>query len=208
MELEMYATHMVDSSILPDAPYIVDCGSCVGEFVDEIKAIRPRATFSTIEPNHYNIETLKEKYDNDPLVEIIHGAVSTSSDRSVWFHSPPRLHVRKGRGLGNIIAPYGNRTPEMYAVPVINLCTFIDKRVDVLKMDIEGAELGLFQDIFFLDFLEKNVMQVTMETHKPAEKIMVPKVLENLGFSVTLQGYEPERAALGGEVHGYNSSRK
>ena len=57
------------------------------------------------------------------------------------------------------------------------------KRIDLLKMDIEGAEAALFRDADFQSFLKANVLRVAVEVHEEFIKIKeAMAILDNLGF--------------------------
>ena len=64
-----------------------------------------------------------------------------------------------------------------------NLYTESTKVVDLLKIDIEGAEAKLFNNIKFLNILEKNVKILAIEVHEDFIKyIEVENILKNLNF--------------------------
>jgi FkbM family methyltransferase len=151
---------------------IIDCGCCVGLFVqdafdkygDDIEKIYG------IEPLTANYEHLKEKYKDNPKVEIFNYAVSDVIGESKFY--------MKGRGqfAGNagcsLKADKTNVNSNAYQmVNVITLKKFMEdqniERVDILKVDCEGSEYAIIESI--IDDLDKfDKIMYENHTHKIA----------------------------------------
>ena len=76
---------------------------------------------------------------------------------------------------GNIVAPKSNSTGKTFKVETRNLATLISeiglKEIDLLKVDIEGAEIELFDNIKCEDLT--CVKQLTIEFH---DSVAIPNV--------------------------------
>lgn len=123
---------------MPDAPYILDCGSNIGVSVLYLKTKFPLAKVRAFEPVPFICEILSENVANCGLtnVEVNQTAVCDTTGTMV-------LNVDKENSLA---ASLTNRRVDKKAdteaceVATVSLKSLLDQSVDLLKLDIEGAE--------------------------------------------------------------------
>ncbi len=143
---------------------IVDCGCNIGLTSVYFKLQYPNAGFTAIEPFQ----------DNVGLISLNFAGNSINTDRiiegGVW-NSNEKLKVgrqfRDGKEWsGNVeMQQTGSTDPGIQAYSILDIINRHENGVDILKIDIEGAEKVLFEDIGYArKFLEK-VKCVAIEIH-------------------------------------------
>ncbi len=129
------------------SPLIIDCGSNIGMSVLYFKQKYPNAHVIAFEPDPDNFLLLKENVTQNNLsaVELNNVAVSDSNDDATLF-----FESDKSSTLGNTTSPAWGDRPGFKSISVkaVKLSDFIkDKQIDYLKLDVEGAEKKVFEDI-------------------------------------------------------------
>jgi len=163
-------------------PVIYDCGANVGTSCAFFKWIYPDSRIVAFEPNPIIAEYLKKNISNNSLkdVEVI--------DKAVWTDD-------KGIELGMEDADASSIYLEANKTKVesVRLKDLLDKedRLDMLKIDIEGAEVEVLKDC--RESLT-NVKNLFVEFHsyrnEPQRLAAVIDVLESAGFRYFLM--QPE----------------
>lgn len=120
-------------------PYIIDCGAHVGVSVAWWKTRYPEARVLAFEADTTNFALLEQNCGHLPDVTLIHAAVWTL-DGEVMFAAKGG---ENGRLAAFVDAPSAG--PVM-TVPGVRLRPFLSEPVDLLKMDIEGAEVDVLAD--------------------------------------------------------------
>lgn len=159
---------------LPKNAYIIDCGANIGLSVVYFKKMYPDASVIAFEPDKNNIELLKYNVDvfgfND--VEI--------REEAVW-NAETNLFFRSVNSLGSMITSDG--TSDSYEVKAIRLKNILNRHVNMLKMDIEGAEYAVLMDI--RDELN-NIDNMFIEYHgmfsDQQKFLQILEVLDGAGF--------------------------
>lgn len=168
-------------------PRIIDLGGDIGGFsVLYWKSVAPQAKITLVEANPSTARVVSENFQRKGLqdVEVINAAVSESGGEI-------DLHF-SGYNPSNFVGTRSNLDSSRYhivKVPGIKLSEIIgDEPVDLLKMDIEGAEGGVFRE------LEKSgklglVNDIMMEFHNdpanPTNSITeVVQILQDAGFCI------------------------
>ena len=156
------------------APVIFDCGANVGTSCAYFKYRYPQSRIVAFEPNPKIAEYLKTNIKNNSLknIEVI--------NKAVWTND-------KGIELGMEDADASSIFFEKNKMKVesVRLKDYLEKEevVDMLKMDIEGAEIEVLKDC--RESLT-NVKNIFVEFHsyrnKPQRLSEVIDVLETAGF--------------------------
>jgi FkbM family methyltransferase len=123
---------------LPSNPYIIDCGANIGLSVIYMKSKYPLATIIAFEPDERNFELLSNNLGNFgfELVEIRREAVWTENT------------VLQFASEGSMASRIENKSSiKTISVNAIRLKNYINKPIDFLKIDIEGAEYQVINDI-------------------------------------------------------------
>ena len=144
-----------------DDPFIIDCGSNIGMSVLFFKWLYPESTIVAFEPDRATFNLLEKNVRGNNLknVEIFNKAVS-DSDGTIEFYSNPD---NPGALTMSI---YSTWNPEKiaYNVDTVKLSRYITKTVDFLKMDIEGSEDAVIEELAQQDKL-RLIREMVMEYH-------------------------------------------
>lgn len=119
------------------SPLIIDCGANVGVSVLFFKKEHPGARILAFEPDPTIFKVLKKNVELNGLtgVELVNKAVWTTR-ATIPFAMEGGASGRIGSGNeGNVVK-----------VETISLRDVIDKKIDLLKIDIEGAEYEVLKD--------------------------------------------------------------
>jgi len=119
-----------------DAPRIVDCGANIGLSVLYFKQLYPNSTITAFEADPKIYEYLKRNID----VNHIQGVDAIS--KAVWSEEKILSFSSQGGDAGRIDAGGDNNIVQIPAVP---LKPYLAEPVDLLKIDVEGAELDVLQ---------------------------------------------------------------
>ena len=123
---------------LPPRPYIIDCGANIGLSIIYMKRLYPQATIIAFEPDERNFELLKYNVGNFGFEQV------EIRREAVWIENTVLQFASEGSMSSHIDKnSSGNTIP----VNAIRLKDYINKPVDFLKIDIEGAEYQVINDI-------------------------------------------------------------
>lgn len=130
--LEIYKFHAKNKN-----PFIIDCGANIGLSVYYFKKLYPDSRIIAFEPDPKVFKVLKENIENLELsnCELLNKALWTS-ETSVSFFS-------EGADAGRI---ENNTKEKSISIDCTVLSKFIDRDVDFLKIDIEGAEFDVLNE--------------------------------------------------------------
>lgn len=129
------------SHVREEARTVVDLGANIGMTTLYLHEWLPRADFLCVEANPRNIPLLRANTSRlDAHVDIVEGAISDQSG-TVWFET-------EGPAWGTALTRDDTRgSVEVEAYTMRDLMEDYDiEHIDVLKVDIEGAEKKIFQD--------------------------------------------------------------
>lgn len=122
-------------------PYILDCGANVGLSVRYFKSIAPDALIEAFEPDPANFALLEKN-------------VAASGDTGIQLHqkaiwkASTTLQFESGGLMSSRIADSGAPAgKQMVDVEAVRLKDMLQRQVDFLKMDIEGAEYEVIRDV-------------------------------------------------------------
>jgi len=138
-------------------PYIIDCGANVGLSVINLKLQFPNATIIAFEPDSSNFQLLQYNTSSFNKVELV--------NKAVW-DKETTIEFEMGGTQSSAIKQHTGDTRENVCTTV-RLKDHLDKPVDFLKIDIEGAEYDVIRDC--KDVLH-NVKNLFLEYHGTFEK--------------------------------------
>jgi FkbM family methyltransferase len=145
---------------------IFDIGACVGEFIDQY-INKEGVEIYAFEPLESNYEFLLEKYKNDNRIKIYPYAISN-------FSGNANFYIKKKEFVGNegctLKKDKTNVNSKMFnVVKVIKISDFIkDEKIDkvhIIKIDSEGSEYDIIEDLLNLNLLQNNIEKVFFEDH-------------------------------------------
>lgn len=122
-------------------PFIIDCGANIGLSVCYFKKHYPNSRILAFEPDKNIFELLRKnvkQFATDDKIELVESAVWTE-DTELNFYS-------EGALAGSALTDFDNKK-NIVTVSAVDLKKYLNKPVDFLKIDIEGAENTVIFDI-------------------------------------------------------------
>lgn len=121
-------------------PYIIDCGANIGLSILYFKKIYPHAQIVAFEPDFKVFKTLNENVQTFNLKDVL------TVNKAVWSSETELDFYSDGSDGGRI---KNNETSgfKVQKVKTTTLSNYLNKPVDFLKIDIEGAELEVLKSI-------------------------------------------------------------
>ncbi|HNQ16874.1 MAG TPA: FkbM family methyltransferase [Candidatus Woesebacteria bacterium] len=168
------------------APVIVDAGAHIGISTLYFAKHFPTAQIIAIEPNPITRELLENNIWNNRLedrVSVLPVALSNQTGSAPLFHLPTKQWQ-----LNANLTPQawnGDKLAESLEVETITLSSLISQPTDIVKLDIEGAELLVLKESRdVLHFIQ----HLWVEFH-PSGKNSLPELTQLLikqGFKITI----------------------
>jgi FkbM family methyltransferase len=120
---------------------ILDCGANIGMGTLYFAVHYPNASIVSFEPDPKIFDLLQRNCDawNVDHATLVNAAVWTSEAGGLQFAS-------EGADSGSLIEGQSQHTGDVIEVPAKRLRDYLDQPIDLLKMDIEGAEVAVLED--------------------------------------------------------------
>lgn len=168
--LTFAAYHISNSRIAHERVYtIIDGGANIGITSLYFAARYPHAKIYSVEPLPQNFTLLEANVKHETRIKPLYGCITGTSQKTVQFTTGHPT-------WGNCIGEVGITVP---AFTVEELCrTEGINQVDLLKLDIEGAEEQVFANGNFLD----RVQHIVIELHNDYDFRRFQKDIEAFGF--------------------------
>jgi FkbM family methyltransferase len=182
-----------------EAPRIFDVGANIGLTTLFFKRYYPNAHITSFEAMPENFENLKKNIETNSLqnVTLVHGFLGSESGTREVFYNPKR--PGGSTGFATVAEAKGADKFSKVSVPALRLSDHIDSPIDLLKMDVEGAEGEILND---LDTNKKLtfVREMVFEYHANPANVnndlgSILNILENNNFSVVI--YDNENGQYG-----------
>lgn len=165
-----------------DHPVIIDCGSNIGASIMYFKRLYPNSIITGFEPSSEVFEILQRNINENQLqdVKLYNMALSDKDGVAQFFSSPEdegnlSMSMIQERGQGML-----------KDIQTTRLSKYIDGYVDLLKIDVEGAETIVIKDLALngkLRYIKNMVIEyhhhINGETDKLSE---ILSIIENNGF--------------------------
>ena len=188
-------------------PVILDVGAHIGLTTIRFKQDYPDAQITCFEPMPANASLLRDntRHLPGPEVTVVENAVAASSGYVPFFSSELTeengdMHWTWGNSL---VANQWIKDEPMRidGVATVQLSDYINGPIDLLKMDIEGAETSVLKEI---EGKAQHIKQVVMEYHgssiNPQNNLEnILRMLEEYGFSVDI--YQDQTKIQEDEIH-------
>jgi len=148
-----------------DSPVIIDCGSNIGVSILYFKYLYPNAIIYGFEPDKTTYELLQKNIQVNKLNQVhLYNYAVSNKDGELSFY------IDESPGNLTMSAIKGRISKKEVKVKQISLANFIkntlpkNKKVDLLKMDIEGYEDIAIDDLYSKKTL-KNINEMIIEYH-------------------------------------------
>ncbi|HEY4937111.1 MAG TPA: FkbM family methyltransferase [Puia sp.] len=123
---------------LPPRPYIIDCGANIGLSIIYMKRLYPDAEIVAFEPDEENFKLLEKNIRSFGLDQV------DARKEAVWIEDKMLGFSGKHSTESRLVA---DNTIGSEMVKAIRLKNTIHKKIDFLKIDIEGAEYKVLLDL-------------------------------------------------------------
>ena len=161
-----------------EEPFIIDCGSNIGLSIIYFKTKFPKATIIGFEPDPGIFKILKENTVKFQNVVLYNQAVSKEKGK-LSFASEGGFSGRlNDEAVGNNVITVDTQT----------LSSFIDRKIDLLKIDIEGAEYEVLQEIQSkLRMVDKLFIEYHSMSNKDQNLDQLLAILKQEGYRVHIK---------------------
>jgi FkbM family methyltransferase len=183
---EIFGHEVYKFSADNNQPFIIDCGSNIGLAILYFKACYPHAEIIGFEPSPETFDILQKNVTNNHLSSVTaHNKAVHNTEEKITFYSCKENAANGGWSVqGTTHQAYQKYEQSIDATP---LSPYITKPVDLLKMDIEGAENLVIEELAHSGKL-KLIKQMILEYHHHMVNLQedhlapVLKIFEDNGF--------------------------
>jgi FkbM family methyltransferase len=183
-------------NVLDNQSIIVDCGSHKGEFTKLLIKHYPNGHYFLIEANPILSNFCSSYFSKERNVKTFNAAIGGERKYYVPFYistNPKSSSLSKSIiGKRWIYFLRFRKIKKEVAVPMITLSHLLKKekikKIDLLKLDVEGAELDILENMAYND--AKRIYQISVEFHhfldhslKKRAQIISQK-MKSLGYNI------------------------
>lgn len=168
---------------LPENAYILDCGAHIGLSVIYLKSICPSANIVCFEPDNKNYELLQKNIASHHLKNV------DARNEAVWNANTSLQFIQEGN-MGSKIGE--SSKSNTITVKACRLKDFLNKKVDFLKLDIEGAEYKVLKDVTQnLADVDKMFIEYHGTFEQNKELLEILELVANAGFKFYIKEATP-----------------
>ena len=196
---DIFLDRVYEFDLQSESPIIIDCGSNIGVSILYFKSLYPNARVLGFEPHPGLYDVLEANVSGNNLekVELFPSAVGGETGSLELF-------VNDEKNAGSLNMGFFQREAEAkpISVPTVCLSDYINETVDLVKLDIEGAEESVLQELQESGKLS-NIRRIVCEYHHHID-VGVDRFsktlsfLEDAGFGYQLLVYTTLPPKLGG----------
>lgn len=155
------------------SPNIIDAGAHIGMSTLYFKRLWFQAKILAIEPHPQSFKLLQENIETNQLQDVIplQTALVNSDKQSTILYADPEESWLQSASLTKGAWNQRETHSEAITVPATRLSTLITEPVDLLKLDIEGAENTVIDDVIQQNKL-RYCKQLIIEFHQTKNNIL------------------------------------
>jgi FkbM family methyltransferase len=161
-------------------PFIIDAGGHIGLAVLYFKSVYPRSTIISFEPNPETFFLLKRNIAQNGLrgVETVNAALTWEDNNSATLYVGENF-IEAWDSTDTIKADLWPNMHEYRSIPVrsTRLSSYINGKVEFIKLDIEGAEYEVLAEC---KAKINSVSALTLEYHQNARNLQEGKLEKTL----------------------------
>src|SRR5262245_21340020 len=160
LDIRRFREHSFFGSLLPRTAIVADFGAHRGEFFAALKSEYSISRALLVEANPALAESLKKTFAE---TRVLHAALVGGTNRG-WVAFTRSTQLESSSIFREWVAAYG--IADQVEVPAVELASVIRQlggRVDLVKFDIEGAEVAVLKEARASDL--KSCGQFTVEFH-------------------------------------------
>lgn len=177
-----------------ESPIIIDAGAHIGLASLYFKHIFPDAKIVAIEPNPINFEILEININQNSITDIRSincGLSSNGGNKQLYIDSS----FRKWFSTGSFQQKAWNKTQDTKAIEIptktldeaihFAVTQFKSKKINLIKMDIEGAEQAVLKNSKLLNIVDS----IYIEYHptKDQDLVILTNKLKKSGYRVEIE---------------------
>ncbi|MDO9375070.1 MAG: FkbM family methyltransferase [Ferruginibacter sp.] len=168
---------------LQQGAYILDCGANIGMSIVYLKTQFPDAKIIAFEPDETNFNLLQKNIGSFGYSNVeLHKA-------AVWSENTTLLFSNES-SMGSKVETSANENT--IKVSALRLKDFIDRDVDFLKIDIEGAEYVVLEDIAEqLHFVKNMFLEYHGTFSQNVELARMIEIIKNAGLNFYIKEAAP-----------------
>ena len=158
-----------------DKPFIIDAGGCIGVSVLYFKLHYPKSKILVFEPDNSLYSVLKRNIVQNKLkdIELIKAGLGKNEGKYKFYSD--------GLDGGSINDINGSST--LVEVDIVRLSKYLTQPVDLLKMNIEGLESEVFEEIEDkLYFFKEIIFEYHCFNNLPQSLGNILNILDRNGF--------------------------
>ncbi len=149
------------------SPVIIDAGSNIGLATLYFKRLYPESRILAFEPDTATFEVLRRNIQENGLRQVqgLQLALGNHQGETELFTDKHRAGAPYASTRADIVRMCtGQENLESASVPLVRLSSYISEPIDLLKLDVEGAEHAVFEDLHTSGKLSL-IREVVMEYH-------------------------------------------
>jgi FkbM family methyltransferase len=185
---EIFLGHQYLFTATERAPFIVDCGSNIGMSVLYFKMLYPDAQILAFEPDPSAFACLQENMQRNAFSDVrLENKALGDFDGQVDF-----FYDQADPGSLRMSTLKERMARESRLVEGVRLSRYVDRDIDFLKLDIEGAETAVVEELGRAKKLRR-IRQMIVEYHhhvvrQEDDLSRIFAVLEEAGFGYQVEG--------------------
>ena len=157
-----------------EAPYIIDCGSNIGMSILYFKKVFPESQIIAFEPDPeaFSLLDITIQKNNLKNIRVFNYALSRSEGEVKLFRKSPAALT------ATVLSP--DDSAESILIHTRKLSDLLTNPVDLIKLDIEGSEAQVIEDLIETRTINK-AKTLIIEYHPRIVKVPVTQFINRIG---------------------------